>query len=249
MRPLLLGVAAAALLATPASAGPVLAKDGRFEADVSARQMSRISILGEKVVAIRKVDDPGGPQMLVETDDKSGDVFVAFDGDVAGRAFNTFLTTESGRVVQAILRPTPGEGQTILVRLEGAVTPPPGPGQRGEAVTALPPSGRRDGSGTYPERLVQFVRVMFGDLETDGVVRRVSSVQGVRAGPFSVREVSTWEATGLLGRILYLTNVGKSEEPVRLEAFLVERVLAVGASHERLRPGEQGRVFIVEESR
>lgn len=248
MRPLLLGVAAASLLAGPAYAGPVLAKDGRFEADVSARQMSRISIVGEKVVAIRKIDDPGGPQMLVETDDKSGDVFVAFDGDVAGRAFNTFLTTESGRVVQAILRPTPGEGQTILVRLEGAVTPP-SPGVRGESSASSGPSGRKDGSGTYPERLVQFVRVMFGDLEIDGVVRRVSSLQGVRAGPFSLREVSNWEAPGLVGRILYLTNVGKSDESVRLEAFLVERVLAVGASHERLRPGEQGRVFIVEESR
>jgi hypothetical protein len=247
MTRLFLGLAAAAWLASPASAGPVVARDGRFEADVSARQMSRISILGEKVVSIRKVDDPGGPQMLVETDDKSGDVFVAFDGDVAGRAFNAFLTTDSGRVVQAILRPTPGEGQTILVKLEGAATPPARP--RIEAASVSTTSDRKADPATYPERLVELIRVMFGDQEADGVLRRASGAPSVRAGPFSVREVTSWESAGLVGRVLYLTNVGKAEEPLRLEAFLVERVLAVAASHERLRPGEQGRVFIVEEPR
>jgi hypothetical protein len=252
MRLPLLGAAFAALLANPAAAGPVFAKDGRFEADVSARQMSRISVLGEKIASIRKIDDPGGPQMLVETDEKSGDLFVAFDGDVSGRVFNAFLTTESGRVVQAILHPTAGEGQTILVKLDFSLatnpSPPAGalrPDPTGERAPVTKPGER----GAYPETLVQFVRLMFADQETDGVTRRVATAAAVRAGPFSVREISRWESQGLLGRVLYVTNVDKTEAPIRLEAFLVERVFAVAASHERLRPGEQARVFIVEEPR
>ena len=79
-------------------------------------------------------------------------------------------------------------------------------------------------------------------------MRRVATAPAMRAGPFSVREVTTWEGSGLRGHVLYVTNLGKSEEPVRLEAFLVERVYAAAASHEQLRPGEQGRVFIVEEA-
>jgi hypothetical protein len=251
MRRLLTAAAAAALIATPALAGPVLAKDGRFEADVSTRQMSRISVLGEKIASVRKIDDPAGPQMLVETDEKSGDAFVAFDGDVAGRAFNAFLTTESGRVVQAILHPTPQEGQTILVRLEGSpspASPPPAGAQRTDLAAAPPSAPHSDGRSPYQETLVQFIRLMFSDQESEGVTRRVATSAGVRAGPFAVREVTRWEAPGLRGRVLYMTNMGKADEPVRLEAFLVERVYAVAASHERLRPGEQGRVFIVEET-
>lgn len=238
MKRFLTGVALWALFAWPAVAAQVAAKDGRFEADVSARQMSRISMLGERIASVRKLDEPGGPQLLVETDEKSGDAFVAFDGDVAGRAFNLFLTTESGKVVQAVLHPVPGEGQTVLVRLEGAPAMP--------VTQAGAGGGRPEGRSAYQETLVQFVRFMFNDQEVEGVVRRITNGSNVRAGPFAVREVSTWEGPGLRGRVLYVTNVGKAEEPVPLEAFLVERVNAAAATHERLKSGEQGRVFIVE---
>jgi len=253
MNRLFLGLAVTAAMAGHAVAGPVFAKDGRFEADVSARQMSRISVVGERIASIRKIDEPGGPQMLVETDEKSGDLFVAFDGDVAGRAFNAFITTENGRVVQAILHPVSGEGQTILVRLDASAAAGPAPGVPragpGAAATTGPDAPGRTERPGYAEALIQFVRLMYADQEVDGTTRRATGAAAVRAGPFTVREVTRWEGQGLLGRVLYVTNVDKIEAPVRLEAFLVERVFAVAASHERLRPGEQARVFIVEEAR
>jgi hypothetical protein len=244
---------AALLLSNPAWSAQVLAKDGKFEADVSARQMSRISIPGEKIVAIRKLDEPNGPQMLLETDDASGDAFVAFDGDVQGRAFSAFLTTESGKVVQAVLHPTPGEGQTIIVGLGGAGVPagPDGAAGIGPRVSAsFAGAPKTDGRSPYQEALVAFVRVMFNGDEVDGVTR-TSTAWGpsLRAGPFSVRQAWAYDTNGLHGRVLYLTNLGKADEEVRLDAFLVDHVYAVAQSHERLRPGEQGRVFIVEEPR
>ena len=236
----LLGGLAAAVVVAPAGAGVIPAKEGRFEADVSARQMSRISIAGEKIASVRKLDEPAGPQLIIDTDEKSGDVFVAFDGDVAGRAFTAFLTTESGKVVQAILHPVLGEGQTVLVRLESAAVAGPSP---------VRPGGGAPSAAAYPERLVQFIRTMFADQGVDGLTRRVLGQAAVKAGPFTVRQTTAWDGDGLHGRVLYVTNVGAAEAPVRLEAFLVERVLAAATSHERLRPGEQGRVFIVEEGR
>lgn len=225
--------------AGPAWSGPVTAKDGKFEAEVSARQMSRISVIGDRIASIRKLDEPDGPQMLVETDDKSGDAFVAFDGDVAGRTFNAFLTTESGRVVQAVLHPRAGDGQTVLVQLDASAprTPPSGA-----------TSARAEGRAPYEETLVQFVRLMFNDQELEGTTRQPQPGPAVRAGPFSVRDVLVWTAPGLRGHVLYVTNLGKIEEEVRLEAFLVAHVYAAAASHQRLRPGEQGRVFVVEEA-
>src|ERR1700676_4660197 len=122
MRPIFLGAllsacAAAALAVQTASAAPVLVHDGQFEADVSARNITRIAIAGEKVATVRKADEPQGPKMSVDVDAATGDVFVEFDGDVVGRTFTAFLTTQSGRTVEAVLSPRDREGLTVLVQL------------------------------------------------------------------------------------------------------------------------------------
>lgn len=228
-------------LSAPALAGPIPAKDGRFEADVSARQMSRIAIQGEKVVSVRKIDDPTGPQIMVETDDTTGEVFVGFDGDVQGRVFSVFLTTESGKTVQAVLSPRNAEGQSVLVRLEGAAAAPTG------AVIGATVAGRPDRRSTYPETLVAFTRLMFTGEVVDGVVRRQITLPARKAGPFNVRQVWSYDVPGLHGRVIYLTNTSELEQPVNVGAFIVEGVLAASSSHATLMPGQQCRVFVVEE--
>jgi hypothetical protein len=229
-------------LALPALAGPVIAKDGRFEADVSARQMSRIAVLGDKIESVRKIDDPNGPQILVETDAKTGDAFIGFDGDVAGRVFSVFLVTEGGRTLQAILHPIAAEGQTVLVKLDGA-------GATGSSpTTSTPIAGRPDRRETYTEVVTAFTRLMFNGDEVDGVSRKALYEPSRKAGPFMVRQVWSYDVSGLHGRVIYVTNVSQEAVPVTVDAFLVEGVIAAAASHETLRPGEQGRVFVVEEA-
>jgi hypothetical protein len=190
--------------------------------------------------------------MSVEADEASGDVFVAFDGDVATRSFTAFLTTQSGRVVQAVLHPAPGEGQTVLVRLEAAVAAaqPVSQVPRSDLGSGQPPPSRPEGRSAYQETLTQFIRVMWNGQDVEGVTHRDFGGQAMKAGPFSIRQVSAWDAAvGLHGRILYVTNLGKTDQPLVLDAFLVERVYAIAASHDALRPGEVGRILIVEEAR
>lgn len=234
-----------AFAAAPAAlAGQVVAKDGRFEADVSARQMSRIAILGDKIESVRKIDDPEGPQILVETDAKTGDAFIGFDGDVSGRAFSVFLVTESGRTLQAVLHPVAAEGQTIIVKPDGSTASPQTVASMGLGAPAPPRPDRRE---TYTETLAAFTRLMFNGDDVDGVTRRALNEKSRPAGPFMVRQVWSYDVPGLHGRVIYITNAGKETVPVMVDAFLVEGVLAASASHETLRPGEQGRVFVVEE--
>jgi hypothetical protein len=204
MRAKLLAVAAgavlSAVLATGAASAPILAKDGRFEADVSARQMSRIAIQGEKVVSVRNINDPTGPQVMIETDEATGDVFVGFDGDVSGRAFSVFLTTESGKTVQAVLHPMEAEGQSVIVRLEGSSggAAPSGPG---------PGPQRADRRSTYPETLVAFTRLMFTGDMPDGVVRRRAwparpgDLPDQRLGHGADGERPSFSGRGRLGRV------------------------------------------------
>jgi hypothetical protein len=258
MRQLLASAAVTALIAGPALAGQVIAKEGRFDADVSAKQMSRIDIVGEKIASVRKLDEPSGPSIAVEPDEASGDVFVSFDGDVAAKSFTVFLTTQSGRVVQGVLHPIAAEGQTVFVRLAdgGASAPPPAAPQtqRAQWSPTDAPTGavpRGEGRSPYQETLTQFVRVMWNNQDVEGVTHRFLAGAAMKAGPFSIRQVSAWDApaVGFHGRVLYLINLGKTDQPVKLEGFLVEHVYADATDHDVLRPGEVGRVFLVEEAR
>ncbi|WP_438853091.1 TraK domain-containing protein [Brevundimonas nasdae] len=112
-----LTVLCGAAVPTIALAENIQAREGKFEAVVSADQMSRIAIEGDKIVSVRTINDPDGPQMLVEAEESTGEVYVAFDGDVLGRTFTLFLVTASGRTVQATLSPSSVSGQSVTVNL------------------------------------------------------------------------------------------------------------------------------------
>lgn len=253
MRRSLLAAACALSLAAaawvPAQAQTVKAQDGRFEAEVSATQMSRIAIHGEKVVSVRQVEDPEGPKMMIEAEETTGDVFVAFDGDVIGRSFSVFLVTESGKTVQALLRPMAGEGATVLVRLEGSSSAPTQTASGGTAAPAAGPAQRTDRRASYPETLTAFIRLMFNGEAPEGVSRRAVSDEARQAGPFKIGVSEIYEVSGLRGQVLVVTNTDKAPQTLAADAFVVAGVLAAAASHPTLRPGEAGRVYLVEEVR
>ena len=254
-------VLTALLLAQPASAGVVVAREARFEADVANAQMSRISIEGEKVVSIRKVDDPTGPQILVEVEEATGDVYVAFEDDVLGRSFSLFLITESGKTIQALLRPVAGEGQNVVVRLDGSAAAAAAPSGASRSAGAVhistsgattygnAPTQRSDRRSTYPETMTAFVRMMFNGDAPAGVSRRAGSAEVRRAGPFELAVAEIYELAGLRGQVLALRNTSKVDVAVTPESYMVSGVLAVAVSHEVLPAGTTARVYIVEEVR
>ena len=256
MRPFRLGAlasacAAGALIAPPALAAPVQAHDGQFEADVSARNITRIAIAGEKVATVRKADDAQGPRMSVDVDAGTGDVFVEFDGDVAGRTFTAFLTTQSGRTVEAVLSPRAdrqGEGQTVLVQLgaDGAGHGP-GQGEDRDPDTAAPPvQGQADRHENYPELLTALIRLMFNDASAPGVERQSLSEPPKPAGAFQMQAIETFAVGGLKGTVLSLRNTTRVGQPLNARTFLVTHVLAAAVSHETVAPGQLARVYIVE---
>ncbi|HYG27858.1 MAG TPA: type-F conjugative transfer system secretin TraK [Caulobacteraceae bacterium] len=246
IRTLLLAGAASLALGAAASAEPIVARDGRFEATVAATQMSRLSIEGEKIAAVRKVEDPEGPAFMVEPEPATGDVYVAFDGDVVGRSFTAFLVTESGKTVQALLRPTPGEGRTVLVRLAGLSAPASSP-------PSAPPSGGAEGpraerTPAYTEAIAALMRLMFNGEAPAGVERVSVRPSRRKAGPFELVDTEAWSVMNLRGRIITVTNRSEAEQALSGDALLVHGVLAVGLAHERLAPGESARVLVVEEA-
>lgn len=237
----------AMLLASAARAQVITAEEGRFEAPVAATQMSRLSIEGEKIAAVRKVEDPEGPNFIVEPEPATGDVYVAFDGDVVGRSFTAFLVTESGKTVQALLRPIPGEGKTVVVRLAGASAPavaPPSPSDDGGVE-----GPRAERSPSYTDAITALIRLMFSGDAPAGVERAATRAKPTRAGPLELWEAETWSVLDLRGRVITVGNLSAQARDISRASLLVPGVLAVAATHETLRPGERGRIFLVEARR
>lgn len=236
----------ASFAAVCAYAQPIVAENGRFEAAVAATQMSRLSIEGEKIASVRKVEDPGGPAFMVEPEPATGDVYVAFDGDVVGRSFSAFLVTESGKTVQALLRPTAGEGRTVLVRLAGSPAAPSAPASPPKAGGAEGPRAER--SPAYTEAIAALMRLMFNGEAPAGVDRQVVRQAVRRAGPFELADAEAWRVMNLRGRVIVVTNVSEAAQSLSADALLVPGVLAVGVTHDQIEPRERTRLFLVEEA-
>ena len=253
MRAIILGAllsacAAGPLAAWPATAEPALVHDGQFEADVSAKNITRIAIAGEKVATVRKTDEAQGPKMSVDVDAATGDVFVEFDGDVVGRTFTAFLITQSGRTVEAVLSPRDLAGQTVLVQLGGdAAARRPAPTAGGDPDTAPSPTeAQGDRHEGYPEILTALIRLMFNDAAAPGVERQSLVEAPKAAGAFQMQAIESFAVGDLKGTVLSLRNTSPVGQPLSAKTFLVPRVLAAAVSHETVEPGQLARVYIVE---
>ena len=244
-----MAAAASLFLSSTALADPVAIHDGRFEADVSARDITRIAIAGEKVSTVRKIDDAQGPKMAVDVDAATGDVFVNFDGDVVGRSFTVFLTTQSGRTVEAILSPRDKAGQTILIRLDHATSSPSAGAEEGsdpDQTAPMPAEARADRHEGYPEILTALIRLMFNQAATSGVERITANEAPRSAGAFQMQVVETYAIGDLKGTVLSLRNTSSVGQALNAKTFLAPGVLAAAVSHETVDPGQYARVYIVE---
>jgi len=249
MRPLLAAAAASLVVSGAALAEPVTVHDGQFEADVSARNITRIAIAGEKVATVRKIDDAQGPKMSVDLDASTGEVFVNFDGEVVGRSFTAFLTTQSGRTVEAILSPRDKDGQTILVRLDHEPTAPatnPGEGTDPSQSGAAPAEARADRREGYPEILTALIRLMFNQAAAPGVDRLAVNEAPRAAGAFRLQVIATYAVGDLKGTVLSLRNTSPVGQALNARTFLAPGVLAAAVSHETVGPGQYARAYIVE---
>ncbi len=227
-------LAIAASIASGASADPLRVKAGSVDIDLSATQMSRIVIEGEKITAVRSLDDPSGPQVLTQNDQATGDLFVGFDGETAGRTFSVFATTDQGETIQLLLHPGDGPARTVDLLPEGKTN---------DKVAA--PVLRSNG---YAETVTAFMKLMFNNQVTDGVTYEPADDKGQVSDRLNIRTVGYYRAAGLRGIVLFITNRDTVPRTLKPEQFLVAHVIAAGVSNEMLEPGASARVYIEEEA-
>ncbi len=224
---------AATLFGMPALADTVPVKGGTASVDVSATQMSRLLVQGEKITSVRSLDDPNGPQVLIQNDAATGDVFIGFDGDTSGRTFSLFVTTDGGETAQVLLHPGDGPAKTIELVPET------------KAASRAAPMLRTNG---YSETVTAFMKLMFNDQVTEGVTYEPASERPSEVNHLSVRTLGYYHAAGLRGIVLAITNRDTAPRALPAEQFLVRHVMAAGVSNELLEAGDTARVYIEEEA-
>lgn len=244
-----LSFGAMAVVASPAMAQTVEVREGRFEARVSADDLSRIVILGDRVVSVRTVSDPGGPQIMIEAEESTGDVYVSFEGAAQGRTFTVFFVTESGRTVQGSLRPEGVPGQTIQVSLGAAAGAASAPRVVTASSTSTGLQDRTDKRADYAGTVTAMMRVLFRGEAVAGV-----SCEPGREGPsrldgISLRVVRVCVAAGMRGQELSVLNISRRPMPVIEDSYLVPGVMAVGSDRSEILAGQAARIFVVEEFR
>ncbi len=220
--------------ATVANADTLQVKGGTVSVDVAAQQMSRLVVRGEKITAVRSLDDPSGPQVLVQNDATTGDVFVGFDGDTSGRTFSLFVTTDAGETVQVLLHPSEGAAKTIELLPELKATTQSG-------AVSLKTNG-------YAETVTAFMKLMFNSQTADGVTYTPVDDKGETTAHLNLRTVGYYRAAGIRGIVLYVTNRDTVPQVLKAEQFLVKHVIAAGVSNEMLKPGDSAQVYIAEEA-
>lgn len=235
MRKLLLFAAAGLSLSTQATAETLNVKGNEVSLQVSSSQMSRVHIVGERVAAVRTMQGEAETDLLIERDEGTGDIYVGFSGQTSGQTFAAFLTTESGRTVQLTLLPVEDTAKTFELKLEGTLS------------AANPGMGFMKRNG-YPETLAAFVKVLFNPERPDGVVCRQSKTQPTQTTNFKVWTIERCDAEGIRGMVLHFRNTSTTPQTLSADGFLVRQVLAVGITDELLSPGEDARVYIVEEA-
>ncbi|MDC7684407.1 type-F conjugative transfer system secretin TraK [Asticcacaulis sp. BYS171W] len=236
IRSLLLGGAAAMMMAASAGAETLNVKGDQVLLQVSSSQMSRVHIQGERIATVRTVQGGDGAELLIEKDETTGDVYVGFDGDTSGQTFSAFLTTESGKTVQATFHPVDDTAKTFELKLEGTLS----------ATSPVTLQFKRNG---YPETMAAFVKLMFNPDRPGGVVCRQGRAQPTQTSNFRVWTIERCDAEGIAGTVLHFKNISTVPQTLSADGFLVRQVLAVGITDELLSPGEEARVYIVEEAR
>lgn len=233
------GVAVGALMvliaAGHAFADTLPVKGGTASVDVSATQMTRVFVRDDKIVASRNLSDPNGPQLLTQSDQTTGDLYIGFDGDAVGRTYSIYVTTQSGEVIQLVLKPTQIDPTSIELLEEHHRS-------QGNSAPGVPKTNG------YAETLIAFEKVMFNNDLVDGVTYQPVNDGGQETKHFFVRTLGYYHADGLTGTVLSLSNHSTVPQQLTDEQFLVRNVLAVGVTQDIVQPGQEVRVFVVEQS-
>ncbi len=236
MMPMIKHIGAALLLL--AAASPLYADQYKQTADggaidciVSKRQLTRVSLIGDQFASVSKIST-GYPynDFAVTNEPVRGDIYLSVPDTYAAATISFFATTKKGFVYKFGCRAEPVDAQQIFI------TNP-----------ALAKSDAADWEAETPrsEAAVRLIQAMANNQIVPGYVIRQAASPPSRIGDLEVQLIAEYRGSGLLGKVIRLTN--KSAEILNItESDIAPRdSVAVSLSTSTLKSGASTTAYLV----
>lgn len=234
VRRAMLLAAAAMMIVQPAYADQtVMVEDNaRVECAASARDLTRISLVGDEFASVSKV------QAASELDDFNvvneptrGDIYIAVPETYRAKTLSFFGTTKKGFVYKFACRVEPIEAQQVFLSNQAAVARPESPSDE-EA-----PDG--------DETAVRLVQAMASQKVVPGYHMARAALVPVRSGDLSVQLVSEYQGLDFVGRVIRIENLGSKPALLSESMIAPSASVAVSIANPELQPRQVTAAYVV----
>lgn len=228
----------AATLSLFAAASPVYADQYKQTADggaidciVSKRELTRVSLIGDQFASVSKIST-GYPynDFAVTNEPVRGDIYLSVPDTYAAATISFFATTMKGFVYKFGCRAEPVDAQQIFI-----------------SNPALVKSDAADWEAETPrgEAAVRLIQAMANNQTVSGYAIRQAAAPPSRIGDLEVQLIAEYRGSGLLGKVIRLTN--KSAETLNIsESDIAPRdSVAVSLSTSTLKSGASTTAYLV----
>lgn len=223
----------ALVLATPAQADQFKqAADGAaIECAVSARELTRIALVGDAFASVSKVST-GTPynDFAVSNEPLRGDIYLSVPETYAARSISFFATTKKGYVYKfaCTVEGIPA-AQVFITNPAIATTAAAG----WESETPIATSA------------VRLIQAMANEAVIDGFEVRQASSLPARVGDLELQLIADYRGASLAGKVVRVTNRGREVARLREADFAPRDTLAITIVEPALDPGASTSVFVV----
>ena len=229
--PFIIGFALALTVSAKADQFLTVSDNSTLEGYVSAREITRLSLVGDRIVSIQKADsDEFGDDFNVAHDAVTGDIYITLPAVYEQPRLSFFITSKKGFSYRAHLAIRDTPATTIFVT---------NPGVGSEAAEAW------ELQTPFRATVVRLIRAMWTGSTIDGYDVRHSVDVERSAGPLKYRLVASYDGALLAGRVLKVVNTSQESIDLSEDAFFSPAVIAISVRSDRLAPRESALVYVV----
>jgi conjugal transfer pilus assembly protein TraK len=220
-------------LANPALADQLkeTADGGTIDCQVSARELTRFSLIGDGFASVSKMGT-GTPynDFAVTNEPVRGDIYVSVPEVYAAARISFFATTKKGYVYKFACPIKPVEAQQVFI------TNP-----------AIARTEASDWESATPieTSAVRLVQAMAAQAQVPGFSVRQASGLPSRAGPIEVQLIAEYRGASLAGKVIRLANRGDASATIAERDLAPVGALAVAIANPVLEPGAATTAYIV----
>ncbi|MEO6091420.1 MAG: type-F conjugative transfer system secretin TraK [Novosphingobium sp.] len=229
----LAGILSLTMGTIPAHADQFLqaADGGAISCSVSARELTRFSLVGDQFASVSKIST-GYPynDFAVSNEPLRGDIYISVPETYAARRVSFFATTKKGLVYKFACAVDAIEASQIFI--------------------TNPALGLREAQGweaetPLSETAVRLIQAMANDATLPGYQLRQAAAAPTRVGALELQLVAEYRGAALAGKVVRLTN--RRGVPLTIDASdLAPRdTLAVGLAEQTLAPHASTTAFLV----